>query len=155
MNANGLLQPTLVQELETISASHVSYTLVTDYHILAFAQEVAETSALYVLSVHLPPERLFADAGASFQLIQQVPTRGARTMRPFAFRSGSGSDVFFAVAQSQDAQECALENTTSLHPVCHSAAVDMNLSQAQSVMMRWNGTLLQGNNVMDACAHRD
>jgi hypothetical protein len=129
-NSTGLLAAELVQEFETTSAIHVSYTLVQGQHILAFAQEVANVSLLYALPFSTPRDRLFHAKGDKFELIQNLTTHGARAMHALTASTANGGDTFFFVAQSQNAPD----------------TLDLNGQQAQSMMMRWNGTQLQGTN---------
>ena len=64
---------------------------------------------------------------ASFELIQNLTTHGARAMHALtASTANDGGDTFFFVAQSQNAPD----------------TLDLNGQQAQSMMMRWNGTQL-------------
>jgi len=163
-SSEGLVEAELVQEFETISASHVSHSIVDGYHMLAFAQEVAETSAVFAFHTSTPVDRLFSgSAPEKFELIQRPPTRGARSMHSFTANAQNGGESFFVVAQTGDAQQCALEGDFSLTPLCGvngsgtagsgrvrlGMAFDLNLTQAQSMMLRWNGSRLNANNLIE------
>lgn len=158
--AEGRLETELVQEFETVSAHDVSYSIVDGYHMLAFAQEVSETSALFALPASDSSEALFIAGEARFELIQRPPTQGARTMKAFTAAASIGGESFFLISQTQNAQECAIEDVFSTTPSCGMNAsalaqlplgnvLDLNLEAAQSMMLRWNGTQIQGTNVME------
>ena len=158
--SNGRLETELVQEFETVSAHHVSYSVIDGYHVLAFAQEVSETSALFALLANPSAETLFIAGKARFKLIQRPPTRGARTIKAFTAVADMGGASFFLVAQTQNALECADQDVFSTTPLCGANgsasaqlplgnALDLNVEPAQSLMLRWNGTQVQGTNVLE------
>ena len=165
-NVDGLLSATLVQQFDTTSAVHVSYSLVGGLHTLAFAQEHEEVSQIYVLPADVRRDQLFHDGGVHFELQQLVPTRGARTIRAFTTSPDKGGESYFAVSQSKQALECAIEDGLLSKPNCGpeksgivgtvdggsvrlDIARDLNGSSAQSMLLRWNGSRAQGPNIME------
>ena len=162
-HSDGSLEASLVQEFETETANHVSYSKVGGLHMLCFAQEQANVSQLYALPLDAEASTLFTDEGAKFELIQRIPTRGARAIHPFKASPSYGGEDLFLVAQTEEAQQCALEDELSNEPLCGAQssgiardgsvflgrAEDLTLEQGHSMMLRWNGSRAQGTNIME------
>jgi len=162
-DSHGRLHTSLVQEFETVSANHVSHSITGGHHVLAFSEEMANVSQLYALPEDSSPHDLSVEGGSKFRLIQRIPTHGARAMYAYETSPSYGAETVFLLAQTGDAQQCALQDQLSPDPLCGKEgsgiaeqgkvslqqALDLALAPGQSMMLRWNGTRAQGTNIME------
>ena len=102
LSADGSIEARAYQYFDTISARDVQYTYFEGSHFLIFIQESSPVSPLFKWSEI-----------KEFQLIQSIPTFGARESFLFQIDWGQSLDLYLMIAQNGNAVQCSLADQLS------------------------------------------